>query len=156
MKQEISALMDGELYEDEATILLDRMKRDPAAGETWMLYQIIGDALRQPDHLRPGFGAAFRERLAMEPTVLAPRHIQRPVRYFALSAAASVVALALVAWLSLQVGSEPAPQIAAMPQPAVVQPVSYSASEYLLAHQEVVPGINVQGSASYIRAVADR
>ncbi|MFM2397409.1 MAG: hypothetical protein RLZZ144_659 [Pseudomonadota bacterium] len=161
MKQEISALIDGELFEDEADALLDKMKRQPQAQQDWLMYQLIGDALRQPDHLSADISASFKERLDMEPTILAPhRRSIRQTRYFAVSAAASVLALALVAWLSIQVGNEPAPQMASVTQPDALRAASFSPSnnvnDYLMAHQEVSPSANVQGTTSYIRTVSER
>lgn len=159
MKQEISALMDGELYEDQADIFFDKLKRHPGTQHDWTTYHLIGDALRQPDHLCRSFGQSFHERLQAEPTVFAPhtRTSQR-VRNFALSAVASVMALALVAWLSLQVGKEPAPQVAAIPQEnvAAVRPASAQNDDYLMAHQEFSPSAEVHGAASYIHAVAGK
>jgi len=163
MKQEISALMDGEMFEDQADAFLDKLKRHPEAQQDWDSYHLIGDALRQPDHIGKSFEKTFHERLQAEPTVIAPysRTSQR-VRNFALSAVASVMALALVAWMSLQVGSEPAPQVAAVQQNNVsgnissVRPASAQADDYLTAHQEYSPNADVHGAASYIHAVAGR
>jgi sigma-E factor negative regulatory protein RseA len=159
MKENISALMDGEMFEDQADAFLDKLKRHPEARQEWEQYHLIGDALRQPDHLCKTFGASFHERLQAEPTVIAPysRSSQR-IRNFALSAVASVMALALVAWLSLQVGSEPAPQIASaqIPMDNAIRPASAQADDYLMAHQEFSPSADVHGAASYIRAVAGR
>jgi sigma-E factor negative regulatory protein RseA len=159
MKQEISALMDGEMFEDQADVFFDKLKRQPEAQQHWESYHLIGDALRQPDHICKGFGKSFHERLQAEPTVFAPynRTSQR-VRNFALSAVASVMALALVAWLSLQVGNEPAPQVAAaqVPQDNAVRPASTQADDYLMAHQEFSPSADVHVAAPYIHAVAGR
>jgi sigma-E factor negative regulatory protein RseA len=159
MKQEISALMDGEMYEDQAEACLDKLKRHPEAQQDWESYHLIGDVLRQPDHICKSFEKSFHERLQAEPTVIAPysRTSQR-VRNFALSAVASIMALALVAWLSLQVGTEPAPQIASVPQENIssVRPVSSQSDDYLRAHQEYSPSADVHGAASYIHAVAGR
>ncbi len=159
MKQEISALMDGEMFEDQADAFLDKLKRHPEAQQDWESYHLIGDALRQPDHICKSFAKSFHERLQAEPTVIAPynRTSQR-VRNFALSAVASVMALALVAWLSLQVGNEPAPQVASVQQDNIsaVRPVSSQANDYLMAHQEFSPSADVHGAASYIHAVAGR
>jgi sigma-E factor negative regulatory protein RseA len=66
------------------------------------------------------------------------------------------MALALVAWLSMQVGSEPAPQIAAVQQNNAVRPASFQANDYLMAHQEFSPSADVQGTASYIHSVSAR
>ena len=159
MRQEISALMDGEMFEDQADVFFDRLKRHPEARQDWADYHLIGDALRQPDHICKSFGSSFRERLQAEPTVFAPHNrTSQRVRNFALSAAASVMALALVAWLSLQVGNEPAPQIASaqIQQDNAIRPASAQADEYLMAHQEFSPSADVHGAASYIHAVAGR
>lgn len=155
MKQEISALMDGEMFEDEAELFFDRLKRHPQATQDWGIYHLIGDALRQPEHIHRDISSSFHERLQAEPTVLAP-HSRSPqrVRHYALSAAASVMALALVAWLSMQVGSEPIPQVASVNQNNAVRPASFQANDYLMAHQEFSPSANVQGAASYIHTVA--
>ena len=159
MKQSISALMDGELFDDEAEALLDEIKRKPDIHAEWNLYHLVGDALRQPDHLHAEIGAALRERLQAEPTVLAPRsRIRQNARWFALSAAASVMALALVAWMSVQIGPEPVPQMAMQQQSSALRPASFPVkrglNDYLMAHQEFSPSTDVQGAASYIRTVA--
>ena len=159
MKQNISALMDGELFDDEAEALLDKIKRNPDVHAEWHLYHLVGDALRQPDHLHANIGAALRERLQAEPTVLAPRsRVRQNAKWFALSAAASVMAMALVAWMSVQIGSEPAHQMAMQQQPTALRPASFpvnpAMNDYLMAHQEFSPSTDVQGAASYIRTVA--
>ncbi len=164
MKQHISTLMDGELFDDEAQALLDQLKRSPDAQQDWQMYHLIGDALRQPDHIHADIGAAMRERLQAEPIVFAPRAATRQnVRWFALSAAASVLALTLVAWLSVQVGPASAPQMAAMQQPAMARaaslpstsfPINSGLNDYLMAHQEFSPSTNMHGAVTYIRTVA--
>ena len=159
MKQEISALMDGEMFEDQAEAFLDKLKRHPEMQKDWENYHLIGDALRQPDHICKSFGNSFRERLQAEPTVIAPyKRTSQRIRNFALSAVASVMALALVAWLSLQVGSEPAPQVAAaqLQQNSAIRPASAQANDYLMAHQEFSPSAEVHVSAPYIHAVAGK
>lgn len=161
MKEHISALMDGELFEDEAEALLDKLKRDPVGHEQWLSYHLISDALRQPDHVHADISIAMRERLKDEPTVLAPRsHHTQKVRWFALSAAASVLALAVVAWLSVQVGPEVGPQMAMQQVPSNVRPASMNnmsnMDDYLMAHQEYSPSNSVEGMTPYIRTVAVR
>jgi sigma-E factor negative regulatory protein RseA len=66
------------------------------------------------------------------------------------------MALALVAWLSIQVGSGPAPQIASVQQDNIsaIRPASAQVDDYLMAHQEYSPNADIHGAASYIRAVA--
>lgn len=155
MKQEISALMDGELFEDEAEVLLAKLKQQPDAGRDWETYHLIGDVLRQPDYIRCSFTHSFHQRLQAEPTVFAPRHhTPQRIRHYALSAVASVMALALVAWLSTQIGTEPTVQMANIQQPNALRPAAYQINDYLMAHQEFSPSADVQGAAAFIHTVA--
>jgi sigma-E factor negative regulatory protein RseA len=158
MKQEISALMDGELFEDETEDLLDRVRRDSGTHKDWAVYHLIGDVLRQPEHIHCDLSAKVRERMQDEPTVLAPRGrvVKQKMRAVALSAAASLAAAGVVAWMSLQVGPEAAPQMAMQqselrPASAQIKPKS---NDYLMAHQEFSPSTHMSGGASYIRTVA--
>lgn len=162
MKQHISVLMDGELFDDEAEAVLDKLRRNPEGHDEWLTYHLIGDVLRQPDHVHADISASLRERLQAEPTVLAPhRRSENRARWFAVSAAASVMALVIVAWLSAKVAPEAAPQVAMQQsghQTGNVRPASLTVkrniNDYLMAHQEFSPADNVQGATSYIRTVA--
>jgi len=166
MKERISTLMDGELFEDETEALLGRIKHHPEARQEWQTYHLIGDALRQPGYISRDISVTLRERLQDEPTVLAPRiRISQKIRYFAMSAAASLMALALVAWMSVQISSEPPTRQIAQQQPGNVQAGNVKpgvnsgtkvVDDYLMAHQEVSPSTDVQGAASYIHTVAAR
>jgi sigma-E factor negative regulatory protein RseA len=158
MKQEISALMDGELFEDEADGVFDRLKRDSGSHHDWALYHLIGDVLRQPEHIHCDLSERVRERMQDEPVVLAPRSraAKQKMRTFALSAAASLVAVGVVVWMSLQVSPETAPQLAM--QQTALRPVSMQikpkSNDYLMAHQEFSPSTDMNGGASYIRTVS--
>lgn len=164
MKQNISTLMDGELCGDEAAVLLGMIKHHPEARQEWLSYHLISDALRQPDYLPNHMGAAFFERLQAEPTVLAP-HCQRSSRagIFAMSAAASIMAVVFLAWLSVQSDARPLLQQAKQGPDAARTasvlinanfPTNGSMNDYLLAHQEFSPSTDVRGAASYIRTVS--
>ncbi|MBK9160590.1 MAG: sigma-E factor negative regulatory protein [Nitrosomonadales bacterium] len=158
MKQEISALMDGELFEDEADTLLDQIKRDQDSHNDWAVYHLIGDVLRQPDHIHCDLGAQVRERVQDEPTVLAPRKrvIRQKMQAFMMSAAASLAAVGVVAWMSMQVAPETAPQMAMKQnvlRPASLQ-IQPKSSDYLMAHQEFSPSTDMNGGASYVRTVS--
>jgi sigma-E factor negative regulatory protein RseA len=158
MKQEISALMDGELFEDEADSLLGRIKNNATIRKNWAMYHLIGDVLRQPEHIHSDLSAKVRERLRDEPIVLAPRGlaVKRKIRTFALSAAASLSAVGVVAWMSLQISPETMPQIAM--RETALRPVSMqirsNSNDYLMANQEFSPSAMMNGSASYIRTVS--
>ena len=158
MKKEISALMDGELFEDETADLLGRVKRDSDAHKDWEVYHLIGDVLRQPEYIHCDLSAKVRERMRDEPVVLAPRSraVKQKIRTVALSAAASLLAVGVVAWMSLQVSPEAAPQMA-MQQPdlrPVNEQIKPKSNDYLMAHQEFSPSTDMSGGASYIRTVA--
>lgn len=102
--QSVSTLMDGELSAADAGREIARLKSDSGLREQWDTYHVIGDAIRG-SHARPGaFVARFSERLAMEPTVLAPRaRTGTTAQTFALRAAASVAAVAVVGWAALNI-----------------------------------------------------
>ena len=158
MRQSISALMDGELFEDEAENLLGAIKDDATVRKNWAVYHLIGDALRQPDHIHCDLSAKVRERLRAEPVVLVSRGhvVKRQIRTWAISAAASVAAVSAVAWMSLQISPENSPKMAM--QQNAARPVSMqtrpNANDYLIAHQEFSPSTEMDGSASYIRTVS--
>jgi len=163
----ISALMDGELEDNEAQREIARLKSDGLARERWDEFHLVGDALRGEPLLSSGFNESFAQRLAAEPTVLAPRRLpatpRRMVTY-ALSAAASVSAAALVAWVALsptapngvgeiaKSGTIMIPAGSTQPLPSV--PSDGRMNEYLLAHEGVSPSTTFQGVAPYIRTVS--
>jgi sigma-E factor negative regulatory protein RseA len=168
----ISALMDGELDEHPAQQEIARLKNDPELRERWDTFHLVGDALRGEPMISAGFSAAFAQRLAAEPTVLAPRRVSRQARRvttYALSAAASVSAAALVAWVAMS-GPNAGSMVAGSGSDTSVQPVGATAgaaavipasvstdgtmNEYFLAHQGFSPSTAIQGLAPYIRTVS--
>ncbi len=158
MKNNISALMDGELFEDEAEALLQGLKRDSDTHHDWETYHLIGDVLRQPEYIHRDIAGRVRERMQNEPVVLAPRTrgMTQKVRNIALSAAASVMALGVVVWMSVQITPETNPQLAMQQSnmhPASLQSQSKS-NDYLMAHQEFSPSNDMNGGTSYIRTVS--
>lgn len=156
MKQDISALMDGELFEDEAEILFDQLKRDTAADQNWAMYHLIGDVLRQPESIHRDISAVVRERLQNEPTVLAPRRLKQKARAYALSAAATLLAFGVVAWMSLQISPETSPELAMRQSNirAASLQIQDKSNDYLMAHQEISPGADMNGGASYFHTVS--
>src|SRR5712671_6181543 len=184
MKEKISALMDGELDGRAAVELIEAMERDmrsqeregsSRAGEAldaWRTYHLVSDAMRDTRLLSAGFRHRLTERLAAEPTVLAPKRPvfesqYEPRKRFAMpaAAAASLAAVGLVGWLALAPQQQAtAPQSPAVAQ-AVVQPIldtkkpvlvplPTATPDYLLAHQGFSPRISLQGMAPYARTVS--
>jgi sigma-E factor negative regulatory protein RseA len=120
--------------------------------------------MRESRLLSADFTARFSERLAKEATVLAPRAyfpgVQRESRkWVALSAAASVAAVSLVAWVAFapepQVNTPVAQAPAAETKPNII-PLPSAANDYLLAHQGVSPRVSFQGMAPYVRTVSEQ
>lgn len=150
MKETMSALVDGELDDAEASRQFASLRGDPDMRRDWDTCHLIGDALR--GHLSMPVASRVAQRLESEPTVLAPKSRPAPARHYArwaLSAAASIAALLLVSWMALPMfQSEAQPQMALAPAAVGVQ-------NYLLAHQRYSPSSTMQGVAPYVRLVAD-
>ena len=115
-REHISALMDGELDDVRAQTLCAQLKSDESC-EWWATCHMIGDALRNECVAQSGFAHRFAERLASEPTVLAPgtrapAHSRSPINwseaygarpwYYGMAAAAAVAAVGLVGWFGAQ------------------------------------------------------
>lgn len=165
MKAKISTLMDGELDGREASAVLQSLRSEGEARETWRLYHLIGDAMHDAHPLSAGFAGRLAARLAEEPTVLAPRRslgqMLEQRRWQVLSAVASLAAAAFVSatFFSQEPAAPEAPVAAAVsaaPQQAELVQVAPpdSANDYLLAHQTYSPRMPLQGIAPYVRTVS--
>lgn len=74
---DLSSLMDGELEASAVARACGQWREDHETRAQWHTYHLIGDVLRSDDLASEGvhdaaFLAAFRQRLAHEPVVLAP------------------------------------------------------------------------------------
>ena len=129
MKDQLSALMDGELSDEEVSRLVKSMKSDAALRETWSTYHLLGDTLRKSPQLSPAFNTRLAQRLASEATVLAPQRQREPsvARRFPMTIAASIAAFGLVGIVGFQLASlnqsAPPIQVATAPvaQPQLAQ-----------------------------------
>lgn len=166
MKEQISALWDGELDENHTSAPLDALKQSAELRATWQAYGIIGDTLRGEPVLSSGFQDAFMQRLEAEPTVLAPaaqgearRRSRGMERYLPL--AASLAGVGLVAWMGLHFSPTTGTAQVAAVQPAVKAVAATAATSdadraYLMAHQAYASGQATPGVAYYIRTVSAR
>jgi len=159
MKERISALMDGELEGRAAEETFDLLRGEGDAAATWRIYHLVSDAMHGQRLLSAGFAERVVAELASEPALLAPGALpgRTPIERFALAAAASIAAVALVGWLAFaRQPPSPAPVAqASAPGPAVVV-LPHEANDYLLAHQGFSPRVTLQGMAPYVRTVAER
>jgi len=162
MKEKLSAMMDGELT-DEIQTHLGRLRADADLRATWDIYHLIGDSLR--GHISPAIAPRVISRLRDEPTVLAPQPARRTatrIRRYGMYAAASLAAVAIVAWTAFP-GWHSEPQLAGSSVattaevPVETLAASLPADEvenYLLAHQPYSHVSAMQGVAPYVRSVA--
>ncbi|MBV9191634.1 MAG: sigma-E factor negative regulatory protein [Betaproteobacteria bacterium] len=161
MKERISALMDGELEGRAADEAIESLRGEGEALESWRMYHLISDGMRDTRLLSAGFTARVSQRLAEEATVLAPGRLpgRTPAQRIAYTGAAIAAAIGLVSWLAFGPQPEvPKATIAVAPQaatPVTVQLTS-SANDYLLAHQGFSPRVSLQGMVPYVRTVSER
>jgi len=120
--------------------------------------------MRQTGIVSADFGERLRGKLALEPVILAPRRrVLLKVKIAALSVAASLAAVAVVAWVVLQNNTDRAKDNLAATQQSNAAalaslpryPLNSNVNEYLLAHQEFSPSTTIQGVAPYVRTVSD-
>lgn len=74
-KEQLSALMDGDLSEIE---VLNELGTDPTLQDTWLRYHLIGDAMRGdlPVNLQLDLSDSIMLALEDEPAILAPKPAQ--------------------------------------------------------------------------------
>jgi sigma-E factor negative regulatory protein RseA len=172
LRQRISELQDGELGPAGTARLVDAMAGDPSLRGTWERYHAIGQAIRgESVHVsRRGVADVVRERIAHEPTVLAPRMehakrptTKRPILGIALAAAAAFLAVFVAPSLFDGVSSLPsvpatAPTFAAQPEVVVIPAKRWDLDHpelvnkldlFLVTHQETAPTTGAKGMLPY-------
>lgn len=169
IREQISALLDGELPEAEQRLLLERLERDPALRMHWSRYQLISDAVHQT--LPPQIDLGFADRV-MAALEAQPEHHRQPAGRLAravkpLAGLAVAASVAVVAVLAVQQSRTPdagpgAVQVAANP-PAL--PAAASAgidaptqngsrlNAYLVNHSEYAASGGMPGMSPYVRIV---
>lgn len=98
IREQLSALMDGELVGDETAFLLRRMTHDQELGRCWSSYHVCRQVLRRQEFsaMRADFAGSIMVRLESEPGMQGGQS-GRWIRWASGGAiAASVAALALV------------------------------------------------------------
>jgi sigma-E factor negative regulatory protein RseA len=181
MQEKISALMDGELSEEDAASVIRKFEATDGLREQWAVYHLISDVLENSEARSIDVSRRVSARIATEPltpaipavTILRPKAKRKPVAY---AAAASIAAVFAAGWMSLQTTQAPDQQLnltdagpapgnlaATNPIPvlAVASPASPAAAaapvrinDYLLAHREFSPSTAMHGVAPYTRTVA--
>ncbi len=165
MKDQLSALMDGEFEIESSEHILTSVKAGGELKEAWQHYHLIGDAMRGNCTMRHDFSTRVMQALEAEPTVLAPnKHavagdasvkkqmLKTPyfksVPYFknvkVWSIAASVAAVMFVGLMLLQ------QQFSSTEDMSPVEIAQNLPTEYLQAHQSAAPS----SAAYYIQTAS--
>ena len=164
MKNQLSALIDGEFDIERSEHLITSAKSGRELKNTWASYHLIGDAMRGDVSLRQDFTSRVMMALEAEPTALmlkvaldnaqnvdnvaaivTKKSVYKPSGFW--SVAASLAAVMFVGVILLQQQfNKPAPVIVVKAeQPAKVEalaPIEIAQSiptEYLQAHQAAAP-----------------
>ena len=164
--ESISALMDGELDDREAGRELEPAEGRPRAPGALACFPSRRGCAPGEEPLSPDLTQLAQRSPQNRPfsrlTVFAQT---RRFTTYALSAAASLAAVAFVGWMALTptvpvgpvarvvVPPIPAPALVDVPQVATVSSEGRM-NEYLLAHQGFSPSTAIQGLAPYIRSVS--
>jgi len=173
LHEQLSALMDGELPDQEHELLIRRLKSDTDFQATWSRYHLIGDALRNglPNQMDTHLAEHITQKIDREPAwhVAAKRvhnlWFLKPAAGVAVAASVAVMALIAVQQSNNQQGPAEtlAPRLVQAPINNNLYRVSgtrwnQAAPEvethlngYLVNHSEYSSNTNLQGMLNYAR-----
>ena len=174
IREQMSALLDGELPLAEQRLLLERLGRDAGLRARLSRYQLISDAVHQtlPPHIDLGLAdrvmAALDTQPAHHPSAAAwAARAAKPLAGLAVAASVAVVAVLAVQQVRAPAPGAPALQVATNPPvPAAVvpagtdtrlagtpQPGNGRLNEYLVNHSEYAASGGMPGISPYARIV---
>jgi sigma-E factor negative regulatory protein RseA len=153
MKNQLSALVDGELEIQDSEHIVTALKSKGELTDAWKHYHLIGDAMRGNNGLSPNFSDKVMQALEAEPTVLVTskqstnqhamkhRKVKTPVFWSVAASAAAVMFVGLMVF-KMQLGESE--------DMSAVEIAQNLPLEYLQAHQSAAPS----GSAYYIQSAS--
>ncbi len=123
LREQLSAMMDGELPADQTRFLLRRIGNDAQLAQSWSRYQIVGSVMRREAlavSMRANFSQIVMQQISDSPGPMS--HGVRALRWVGGGAiAAAAAAVALVAFQPGKIGMPRAMEtVASAPAPAVV------------------------------------
>ena len=160
MKDQLSALMDGEFDVESSQHLITSVKSGGELKNCWAQYHLIGDVMRGETHMRRDFSHRVMSALEAEPTTLLPNvslnsttsidaasraytkqaFYSKSTKFWSIAASVAAVMFVGVMVLQQQLG-----------QSDTLSPVEIAQSvptEYLQAHQAAAPS----NAAYYIQS----
>ncbi len=181
IKCQVSSFMDGEIAEDEVSMLCKRIAKDHALRERWRDYHLISNALKQqlPAQANIDLSQKIHDALVDEPELSAVKKpaskVRTTVRRFSgLAVAASVAILGVVVVLNTAVqpsGGESMVLAQSTPD-TVVTPTQVAGlssgsnvtertidprlNKYLVDHSEYAVSASVHGMLPYARIVGQQ
>lgn len=173
MKDQLSALIDGELDIESSEHLITSAKSGGELKTTWATYHLIGDAMRGDAPLRQDFTSRVMMAIEAEPVVLAPKATSdnesdvnnitsitvkksshKTSGFWSIAASVAAVMFVGVMVLQQQVSHSPEQIVMVKTEKAAsaetLAPIEIAQSiptEYLQAHQAAAP----TGAAYYIQ-----
>ncbi len=179
IKCQVSSFMDGEITEDEVSLLCKRIENDQALRERWRDYHVISDALKQQLPVQENIDISQRihDALEDEPALSGNRKAASNShtaikRFSGLAVAASVAILGVVVVLNTAVqpgGGEPTVLAKSTPDTVVTQVAGLSnnpsatqhtidprLNKYLVDHSEYAVSASVHGMLPYARIVGQQ
>lgn len=172
MKENVSALLDGNLEDHALRPVLENLRSDPALRREWETWCLIGDTLRHDGDGGTSLVADVMARLDAEPTVLAPQAMPRrrdnPWQSL-LPIAAGVMGVAAVGLVAATLyADKPQAPLQLAGERALVQSVAVARArtegqissdelqrEYMLAHQGVSGSGPLPAGLHYARTVSE-
>ncbi len=173
IKEQISALVDGELPASERELLLRRMESDPALRQMWRRYQLIHDTLHRdlPEQVDTGFServmrAIDNEHIESLPLAVRLARLARPLAGLAVAASVAAMVIVGVQRIGTDTGIDtiPVATTASMPRDGFRQvsgtrwdtqqpEVQARLNSYLVNHNEYSAATSIQGILQYRRIV---
>jgi len=163
MKEQISALVDGEANDIEREQALRALRNDPKLVQTWDCYHLVSTAMRRELDFVVGNGLADRVRSRLEQEspekvglVLAPRMLKLTAG-MAIAASVAAVAILNLSSLTSPAGSHLASSSTGATAVARSQPLPPEKQRvlnpYLVHHAEFSSALGVNRIGAYARVV---
>jgi len=167
MKEEISALVDGESQAIERERLFRALDADPVLRQTWERYHLAGSALRRDLDmvLDPGLSGRIQASLANETPDrtlfrFSPGRVGRIAAGMAIAASVAAVAILNLspelAPSALSIAKNPvsAPKTSVAQTRALPPEQQRALGPYLVHHGEIAPAAGLNGMLPYVRVVS--